>query len=115
MRKGSLKTCVTESMRSIEMDAKNLPIVIDVTNKLKNLIKEGRSLAQKNPHNDRSMLGPEILAELDMRVTSIESIPASQHPVVETSSRDILYPLLVSSTCEKTSAAFLTNLEINKY
>ena len=97
------------------MSANNLPSVKNITAKLTDLIKDGQSFVEKSSHDDRSMLGPEILAKLESQITSIEQIPASQHSVVETSSRDILYPLLVCSGYTICLAAFLTNLDINKY
>ena len=96
------------------MDAKNLPAVKDITARITSLIEEGQNRVQKSSHNDRSMLGSEILAELESQITSVENIPAAQHPVVETASRDILYPLLVC-LYYLLSAIYLTNPEISKY
>ena len=80
------------------MDADQLPIVKEVTNRLRNLVKEGESLIDDNHKDEDSMPGPEILTELELCVTKDENIPSTQQPVVETSARDILYLLLVCST-----------------
>lgn len=82
------------------MNADNSATVQRVTHRLKFLVKQGKSLVDQNIHDDGSMLGPELLSQLELLALNDEKIPASQHPVIEASARDILYPLLV---CDFTS------------
>ena len=77
------------------MNANDSPTVQRVAHRLKYLVKQGKNLVDESVHDDGSMLGPEILSQLDLLASNDEKIPVSQHPLVEASARDILYPLLV--------------------
>ena len=77
------------------MNADTSPTVQSINHRLNYLVKQGQSLIDENIYDDGSMLGPEILSQLELLASKDEKITASHHPVIEASARDILYPLLV--------------------
>ena len=77
------------------MNSDATPSLSAVKSRLLQLIVEGQRLIGDSQHNDHLMPDAKILVELEAQILKGTPIQPLQHPVVETSSREILYNLLV--------------------